>query len=211
MVGSPQTRSANRKSAYLWTDLRSADPTIFICALWKKLTENSTSLFGCNRLTCKGDGKLFRHEDQVNPTSFVYEDGIFRNQRNFPTVNLTRLDDADGIFRNQRNFPTVFGSHAKEFSTIFRQLSDEWIKIKSGTIGTQTSVLQDYILLLYHCATLTLNKYTVTIGFLRQYFVYLRQNCVNLRQYCAFLRQCWVNLRQYSVEVLKLSMGLGTK
>ncbi len=64
----------------------------------KKLTENFASLSGCNRLTCKGDGKLFRHEDRVN---------------------LTSSDDEDGIFRNHRNFPTVFCSPAKEFSDNF--------------------------------------------------------------------------------------------
>jgi hypothetical protein len=68
------------------------------------LTENSASLTGCNRLTCKGDGKLFRHKDQVKPTSSDDEDGILRNQRNFPAVNLASLDDADGIF--SVNFPT---------------------------------------------------------------------------------------------------------
>jgi hypothetical protein len=72
------------------------------------LTENSVSLIGCNRLTCKGDGKLFRHEDRVNPTSSDAEDGIVRNQRNFPTVNLPSFDDHDGKFRNRRIFPTVF-------------------------------------------------------------------------------------------------------
>ncbi len=72
------------------------------------------------------DRKLFLHEDRVNPTSSDDEDGIFQNQRNFPTVNLTSFDIHDGIFRNQRNFPTIFWSHAKEFSDnfFFRQLSD---------------------------------------------------------------------------------------
>jgi hypothetical protein len=69
-----------------------------VVTLKKKLTENSASLTGCNRLTCKGDGKLFRHEDRVNPTS---------------------SDDEDGIFRNHRNFLTVFCSPAKEFSDNF--------------------------------------------------------------------------------------------
>ncbi len=41
----------------------------------------------------------------------------------------------------------------RSFPTIFRQLSDEWIKIKSSTIMTRTSFLQDYNLPLYHCAT----------------------------------------------------------
>jgi hypothetical protein len=66
--------------------------------LKKKLTENSASLTGCYRLTCKGEGKLFRHEDRINPTS---------------------SDDEDRIFRNHRNFPTVFCSPAKEFSDNF--------------------------------------------------------------------------------------------
>ncbi len=100
-------------------------------ALKKKLTENSASLTGCNRLTCKGDGKLFRHKDRVNPTS---------------------SDDEDGIFRNHRNFPMVFCSPAKEFSDNFRQLSDEWI-IKSSTSGTRSHDLQGYNPLLYHYAT----------------------------------------------------------
>jgi hypothetical protein len=65
--------------------------------------ENSAILTGCNRLTCKGDGTFFQHSDQVNPTN-SYDD--------------------DGIFQNQRKFPTVSRSHAKEFPTIFRQLSD---------------------------------------------------------------------------------------
>ncbi len=69
-----------------------------LCTLKKKLTENSASLTGCNRLTCKGDGKLFRHEDRVNPTS---------------------SDDEDGIFRNHRKFPMVFCFPAKEFSDNF--------------------------------------------------------------------------------------------
>ena len=86
--------------------------------------ENSASLTGCNRLTCKGDGKLFLHEDRVNLTSSDDEDRIFRNQRNFPTVNLTSFDNYDGIFRNQRNFPTIFDLTRRSFPTIFRQLSD---------------------------------------------------------------------------------------
>ncbi len=73
------------------------DPPLFSLptTLQKKLTENSASLTGCKRLTCKGDGKLFRHEDRVNPTSSDDEDGIFRNQRNFPIVNLTNSDYSD--------------------------------------------------------------------------------------------------------------------
>ena len=87
------------------------------------MTENSVSLTGCNRLTCKGDGKLFQHVDQVNPTSSVDDDRIFRNQRNFPTVNLTSFDDSDGIFRNQRNFPTFSVLTRRSFPTVFRQFS----------------------------------------------------------------------------------------
>ncbi len=64
----------------------------------KKLMENSASLTRCNRLTCKGDWKLFQHEDRVY---------------------LTSSDDEDRIFRNHWNFPTVFCSPAKEFSDNF--------------------------------------------------------------------------------------------
>jgi hypothetical protein len=70
--------------------------------------ENSANLTGCNRLTCKGDGKLFLHEDRANPTISDDEDGIFRNHRNFSMVNLTSFDNYNGIFLNQRNFPTIF-------------------------------------------------------------------------------------------------------
>jgi hypothetical protein len=87
------------------------------------LTENSVRLTGCNRLTCKGDGKLFQHVDQVNPTSSDDDDRIFRNQRNFPTVNLTSFDDSDGIFRNQRSFPTFSVLTRRSFPTVFRQFS----------------------------------------------------------------------------------------
>ncbi len=43
-------------------------------------------------------------EENVH-TALVYgivhdEDGIFRYQRNFDTVNLTSFNDADGLFRN---------------------------------------------------------------------------------------------------------------
>jgi hypothetical protein len=103
----------------------------------KKLTENSASLTGCNRLTCKGDGTFFQHADQVNPTNSYDDDRIFRNQRNFPTDNLTSSDDNDVIFRNQRKFPTVSRSHAKEFPTIFRQLSDGEKESKSLTAPTR--------------------------------------------------------------------------
>jgi hypothetical protein len=99
------------------------------------LTENSVSLTGCNRLTCKGDGKLSQHVDQVNPTSSDEDDAIFRNQRNFPTVNLTNSDDSDGTFRNQRNFPAVFCSMRRNFPTIFRQLSDSNLKSKAAVAG----------------------------------------------------------------------------
>ncbi len=90
------------------------------------MTENSFSLTGCNRLTCKGDGKLFQHVYQVNPTSSDDDDRIFRNQRNFPTVNLTSFDDSDGIFRNQRNFPTFSVLTRRSFPTVFRQFSDNF-------------------------------------------------------------------------------------
>ncbi len=103
----------------------------------KKLTENSASLTGCNRLTCKGDGTFFQHADQVNPTNSYDDDGIFRNKRKFPTDNLTSSDNNDGIFRNQRKFPTVSRSHGKEFPTIFRQLSDREKESKSQTAPTR--------------------------------------------------------------------------
>ncbi len=62
----------------------------------------------------------------------------------------------------------------RNFPTIFRQLSDEWFKIKSSTIVTRTSSLQDYNLLLYHCATLTLGSFTYFQYFFPcQYSVYL--------------------------------------
>jgi hypothetical protein len=45
----------------------------------------------------------------------------------------------------------------RSFPTIFRQLSDELIKINSSTSASRTYDLQSYNLLLYHCATLTCN------------------------------------------------------
>jgi hypothetical protein len=46
----------------------------------------------------------------------------------------------------------------RSFPTIFRQLSDELIKINSSTSAARTYDLQGYSLLLYHCATLTRNE-----------------------------------------------------
>jgi hypothetical protein len=43
----------------------------------------------------------------------------------------------------------------RSFTTIFHQLSDEWI-IKSSSSGTRSRALQGYNPLLYHCATLPL-------------------------------------------------------
>ncbi len=43
----------------------------------------------------------------------------------------------------------------RSFTTIFRQLSDEWI-IKTSTNGTRSNILQVDNPLLYHCATLSI-------------------------------------------------------
>ena len=132
------------------------------------MTENSVSLTGCNRLTCKGDGKLFQHVDQVNPTSSDDDDRIFRNQRNFPTVNLTSFDDSDGIFRNQRNFPTFSVLTRRSFPTVFRQFSDKKSKSDAAVSGrARTYVHQGYNLLLYHCATLLMPS-----KFCQQYIIH---------------------------------------
>jgi hypothetical protein len=105
----------------------------------KKLTENFASLTGCNRRTCKGDGKPFRHEDRVNPTS---------------------SDVEDGIFRNQWNFPTVFGSHAREFSDNFlstfrrknqKQHHRDLILCPSGLQSITLSL--HHILFMFTCVT----------------------------------------------------------
>ncbi len=158
------------------------------------MTENSASLTWCNRLTCKGDGKLFRHEDQINPTS---------------------SDDEGGIFRKHRNFPTVFCSHANEFSDNFPSTFDEK-SIKSSATGIWSQDLQGYNLLLYHCATLSLCLYvwqdplflaqymftfvstvfsfvSTVLTFVSTVFSFLYS--VHLRQYCVFLLQYCVNLR----------------
>ncbi len=168
------------------------------------MTENSASLTGCNRLTCKGDGKLFLHEDRVNTTSSGDEDWIFRNQRNFPTVNLTSFDKYDWIFQYRRNFPTIFELTRRSFPTIFRQGCN---------------------LLLYHCATLPLYTYLVifylkfcfvitliifvsTVSSICQQCVYLCQYSVHLRQYCVFLCQYCVKLRHYCVFLSQYSVQL---
>jgi hypothetical protein len=169
----------------------------------KKLTENSVSLTGCNRLTCKGDGKLFQHVDQVNPTSSDDDDGIFRNQLNFPTVNLTILTEnfeIGGIFQR------VFVLTRRSFPTIFRQLSDNKSKSKaavpgldpmSSRITTCYSTTAPHSLYMFGCVNCFYLRHCCV--FLRQYSVHLRQYCVLLRQYCVKLRQYCVFLRQYSV------------
>ncbi len=134
-----------------------------------------------DRLTCKGDRKLFHLEDWVNPTS---------------------SDDEDGIFLNQRNFPTVFWSHTKEISGNFPSAFQQWIKIKSSTTWAQTYVLQGSNLLLYTtvssvlCLPLSamclpssvLCSPLSVLCFFGQCCVKLRQYCVKLFQYCVFLR-----------------------
>jgi hypothetical protein len=45
----------------------------------------------------------------------------------------------------------------RSFPTIFRQLSDGLIKIKSSITGNRSSNLWDYNPLLYHCAIVTIN------------------------------------------------------
>jgi hypothetical protein len=92
--------------------------------LLKKLKENSVSLIICNRLKYQWDRTL-------HPTSSNDDDGIFRNQRNFLTVNLTSTEDPGGTFRNQRNFLTV----SKSCLTIFCQLSDNESKSKIALHG----------------------------------------------------------------------------
>ncbi len=180
------------------------------------MTENSVSLTGCNRLTCKGDGKLFQHVDQFNSTSSDEDDGIFRNQRNFPTVNLTNSDDSDGTFRNRRNFPTVFCSMRRNFPTIFRQRSDSNLKSKAAVPGLDPpsfriticysttaphslTVFREFVCQILFFASLCvvlLYQHCVNCVYLRQCCVFLRQYSVHLLQYCVFLRQYCVFLRQ---------------
>ncbi len=91
----------------------------------------------------------------------------------------------------------------RSFPTIFRQLSDELIKINSSTSGIRTYDLLGYNLILYHCATLTCTSVLYTTYFVRQYSVYLRQYCSFLRKHCANRRQYCVTvfLHQHSVHL----------
>ncbi len=133
--------------------------------------------------------------------------------RRFATMKMEYFEGID----TQRSFPTIFRQLSDHFPTIFRQFSDEWIKIKKGNTGARSFILQDYILLLYHCATLIFLIRTMSgilnffftffsTAFLRQnyvclrhYCVFLFKQCVCLRQYCVILRQYSVHLRQYCV------------
>jgi hypothetical protein len=135
--------------------------------LKKKLTENSASLTGCNRLTCQGDGKLFRHEDRVNPTS---------------------SDDEDGIFLNHRNFPMVFCSPAKEFSdnfpSTFRRMNHQ--KWHQQDSIPRPSGLQSTTLPLRHSPFMWILVMALSFTFLstcRQSYYEIKQ-CYSLRVRC---------------------------
>jgi hypothetical protein len=154
--------------------------------------ENSASLTGCNRLTCKGDGNLFRHEDRVNPTSSDDEDGIFRNHRNFPTVFLF---SREGVFRQfSVNFPT---NESSKVAPAGLDLSSFRALIHYSTTAPHSLYVICVTALTFPSSVLVyLRQYCV---FHRQYRLYLRQYCVNLRQYCVFLRQYSVHLHQYTL------------
>jgi hypothetical protein len=128
--------------------------------------ENSASLTGCNRLTCKGDGKLFLQEDQVNPTI---------------------SDDEGGIFLNQRNFPTIFWSQAKEFSDNFPSAFRQWIKFKSSTTWARTT---SFRVAIFYSTTaphsLCIFDEHFQYYILRHYTVYLRQYCIFHCQQCVY-------------------------
>ncbi len=74
-------------------------------------------------LKYQGDGTLFRHADQDNPTSSYEEDGIFRGH-----WHSAKFSD---------NFPSTFRPFSVDFPTIFRQLSDKWIKSKLAKAGRE--------------------------------------------------------------------------
>jgi hypothetical protein len=67
------------------------------------LTENSASLTDDAVLKYQGDVTLFRHADQVNPTSSDDEDGIFRGH-----WHTAEFSD---------NFPTTFQQFSLNFPT----------------------------------------------------------------------------------------------
>ncbi len=64
------------------------------------------------------------------------------------------LDDHDGIFRNQRNFPTVFCTHLKKFSDSFLSALRQYVyQNQSSTTWARPYVLQSCNPLFYHhCA-----------------------------------------------------------
>jgi hypothetical protein len=190
--------------------------------------ENSSSLTGCNRLTCKGDGKLFLHEDQVNTTISDDEDGIFRNQRNFPTVNLTSFDSYDRIFRGIfRRFLNSCEGVFQQFSVSFPTINQNQKQHYLGSIlcpsGLQSSTLPlrhtYFINLVIFFTEVLLRYYT---DHLHQncvlhlsamclpllYSVHLRQYCVKLGQYCVFLSQYSVHLHQYCVFLRQYCVNL---
>ncbi len=86
----------------------------------KKLTENSASLTGCNRLTCKGDGKLFRMKIELNrrvPTTKteyfeiigIFPDGfLFSREGVFRQVSVNFLTNESSKVASAGLDPTSF-------------------------------------------------------------------------------------------------------
>jgi hypothetical protein len=89
---------------------------------------------------------IFQHANQINPTSST--DGMMAEN-----------------FEIRRIFLQFAVLTQRSFLTIFCQLSNKGIKIKSSTSGAQTYVLQHYNLLLYLRATITfyLHRFISTI------------------------------------------------
>jgi hypothetical protein len=81
------------------------------------MTENSGSLTGWRVLKFQGDG---------------FFDMLIKLIRRVPTMKSEYVEG----FNTQRNFPTII-----------HQLSDEWNKVKSGTSGVRTYILQGYIII----------------------------------------------------------------
>ncbi len=110
------------------------------------LTENSASLIRCNRLTCKGDGKLFNLKIEFIWRVPTMKKEYFEISKMFLQLIWRVSAIMTEIFQNQRNFPGIFRRFSdltwRSFPTIFRQLSDNESKSKAALPGLEPMSLR---------------------------------------------------------------------
>ncbi len=157
-----------------------------------------TSLYvpnGTSHTVKRVDGKLRQPDRMTQYSSIRVTEHFFDMLIKFiQRVSTKKMEYFEGI-GTWRNFPTIFHQLSDHFPSTFRPFSVNFPTKESkstGISGRRTYILHGYILLLYHCTTLTFCIYSTTCSFvnflncilstafLRQYSVYLRNYCTVL-------------------------------